>query len=87
LSSEILDYVGGRAVAALVYRHGVHLVDAFVWPDGSPAAMHGVAHADARRGYNLVHWSANGMTYWVASGMDPVEMERLQVLMADARPM
>src|SRR5262249_9508595 len=51
-----LDYVGGRAVAALVYRHGVHVVDAFVWPDGSPAEMRGGAHADARRGYNLVHW-------------------------------
>ena len=82
-----LDYVGGRPVAALVYRHGVHVVDAFVWPDGSTEAAPAVVHAEARRGYNLMHWSAKGMAYWLASDMDPVEMERLELLMADARAM
>ena len=27
-----IDYVDGRAVAALVYRVGDHVVDSFVWP-------------------------------------------------------
>jgi len=87
LAGGRLDYVGGRPVAALVYRHGVHVVDAFVWPDGAAAAVIPEAHAEARRGYNLLHWRANGMAYWLASDMDPVEMEQLELLMAAARPM
>lgn len=87
LAGGRLDYVAGRPVAALVYRHGVHVVDAFVWPDGSRSGAPAVVHGAARRGYNLLHWSANGMAYWLASDMDPVEMERLEVLMANARPM
>ncbi len=82
-----LDYVGGRPVAALVYRHGAHVIDAFVWPDGSPPSAPGSVHAETRRGYNLMHWSANGMAYWLASDTDPVELERLELLIANARPM
>jgi anti-sigma factor RsiW len=29
-----IEYIGRRAVAALVYRHGKHQVDVFVWPSG-----------------------------------------------------
>ena len=29
-----VDYIGRHAVAALVYRHGKHQVDVFVWPRG-----------------------------------------------------
>jgi anti-sigma factor RsiW len=64
-----LDYLGGRPVAALVYRHAKHIIDLFVWPSaaGSPTAS---ATAE-RKGYNIVHWSDRGMTFWAVSDLEP----------------
>jgi anti-sigma factor RsiW len=63
-----LDYVGGRPVAALVYQRDKHLIDLFVWPEsGNPAA----APASAERsGYNVVHWSDDGMALWAVSDLE-----------------
>jgi anti-sigma factor RsiW len=33
-----LDYIGGRAVAALVYRRDKHLIDLVVWPGAGEEA-------------------------------------------------
>ena len=82
LSGGRLDYVDGRAVAALVYRHDAHLVDVFIWPDaGAPERP---ARVLVRRGYNLLHWNAGGMSHWIASDMDLAETKRLQELLAAA---
>jgi anti-sigma factor RsiW len=68
LAGGRLDYIGGRPVAALVYRRDKHIIDLFVWPGKAgpiaPAAI-------ARRGYNLVHWDAGGMTFWAVSDLEP----------------
>jgi anti-sigma factor RsiW len=66
-----LDYLGGRAVAALAYEHGNHPIDLFVWPErGAPPPP-----ATARHGYNLVHWSADGMTLWAVSDVERDQLE------------
>jgi len=82
LAGGRLDYVDGRAVAALVYRHDAHLVDVFIWPD--TGAPNGPARSLVRRGYNLLHWNAGGMSHWIASDMDLAETKRLQELLAAA---
>lgn len=65
-----LDYISGRAVAALVYRRDKHLVDLFIWPDrGGAASFTGI-----RNGYNVVHWSESGMNYWAVSDLDAGEL-------------
>jgi anti-sigma factor RsiW len=67
-----LDYVGGRAVAALVYEHGKHPINLFVWPDAG-----GLERNPAfteRSGYNLVHWVQDGMTIWVISDLEKAEL-------------
>ena len=60
-----LDYLDGRPVAALTYRHRLHVVNLFQWPatasgDRAPVAL-------ARHGYALVHWRRAGIDYWAVS--------------------
>ena len=62
-----LDYFAGRPVAALVYQRDKHLIDLFVWPaDGGPASP----QVAQRQGYNLVHWTADGMALWAVSDLE-----------------
>ena len=80
-----VDYVDGRSVAALVYQHRKHVVDAFIWPAGgsspkAPATL-------VQRGYNLVHWTHDGMTYWLASDLEAAELMHLEALLASSSSM
>jgi anti-sigma factor RsiW len=59
-----VDYLDGRPVAALVYRKGGHVVDAFVWPTKGDDRAVGYA---GDRGFQIAHWSKAGMTWWAIS--------------------
>ena len=63
-----LDYVGGRPVAALVYREGPHVAEVYVWPDG--ASDRPPTYLDDR-GFRIAHWTRGGMAYWAISDVDP----------------
>jgi anti-sigma factor RsiW len=65
------DFIGGRAVAVLVYGHGGHFIDLFVWP-----GIAAPAPALSRRGYRLGSFTAGEMTLWAISDMDAGEMTR-----------
>lgn len=65
-----VDYLDGRPVAALVYRQGPHLVDAFVWPVTS--GDRGVSFSTAR-GYQIARWTRQGMCHWVVSDVNRAE--------------
>jgi anti-sigma factor RsiW len=66
-----VDYLRGRPVAALVYQRRQHVVNVFVAPDdGSPEAL----RAQSRRGFNVRHWIAAGMSYWAVSDLNDVEL-------------
>ena len=69
-----VDYLGGRPVAALVYRQGPHVVNSFVWP--TPAADAGAVFS-ADRGFQLAHWSRAGMAHWVISDVNREEFGAL----------
>jgi anti-sigma factor RsiW len=69
-----VDYLDGRPVAALVYRHAGHVVDAFVWPAGKgdvPVAV------SSQRGFHLAHWTRRGMVHWVVSDLNAQEFAEL----------
>ncbi len=70
-----LDYLG-RPVAALVYQRRKHLIDAFVWP----ASGEEQRKSDSRNGYNVVHWTHAGMTWWLVSDLNREELERFAAL-------
>ncbi|HEY2037114.1 MAG TPA: hypothetical protein VGG96_08870 [Steroidobacteraceae bacterium] len=67
-----LDYVHGRSVAVLVYSHGKHLVELFVWP---AAAVKGEPARATRDGYNVLHWTAQGMSLSAISDLEPAGLE------------
>lgn len=69
-----IDYVDHRAVAALVYRHKEHVINAFVWP--SAQADSGVRQR-TRQGFNMVEWNAQGMKYWLVSDVSMDELDEL----------
>jgi anti-sigma factor RsiW len=67
-----LDYVNGRPVAALVYQRDKHLIDLYVWPEGG--AQIAFSSTGAQSGYNVVHWSADGMTLWAVSDVEAAQL-------------
>ena len=63
-----LDYVAGRPVAALVYQRDKHVIDLFVWPAAERTAR--PPETARRQGYNVVHWSEDGMMLWAVSDLE-----------------
>ena len=67
-----LDYVHGRSAAVLVYSHGKHVVELFVWPASGAEGEPGRATRD---GYHVLHWTANGMSFTAVSDLEPAGLE------------
>jgi anti-sigma factor RsiW len=69
-----LDYLSGRAVAALVYQRRQHTINVFVWP----ASDSGEALTDARtvRGFQVRHWTHDGMAFWAVSDLNDLELDQ-----------
>jgi anti-sigma factor RsiW len=68
LSGGRLDYVNGRAVAALTYRSRKHVVNLFEWPSSAPDSAPTTL---MRQGYAVMHWHREGMEHWAVSDMSP----------------
>jgi anti-sigma factor RsiW len=66
-----LDYLDGRAVAALLYQRNHHIINVFVWP--SSHSDSGI-RLSAFNGYNVIHWTQLGMTYWAVSDLNSREL-------------
>ena len=67
-----LDYLDGRTVAVLVYRHKLHPINLYIWSsaDSNLAPQMLTSH-----GYRLIHWAMGGMNYWVVSDLSINELE------------
>lgn len=76
-----LDYIGGRVVAALVYRRNGHVINLFVWPEAAPGDA-----ATTRDGYSLMRWSQAGLAFWAVSDLNPVELREFREDFAEAAP-
>jgi anti-sigma factor RsiW len=70
-----LDYLNGRAVAALVYRRNKHFINVFVWP--SAATSSGKLASETRRGYSIINRETNGMHYCLVSDLNEKELAQL----------
>jgi anti-sigma factor RsiW len=67
-----LDYLDGRPVAALVYQRDKHLIDLYIWPEGGTGTV--FPSTAAENGYNVIHWSADGMTLWAVSDVEASQL-------------
>ena len=74
-----VDYIGGRRVAALVYRRNLHIVNVFLWPSDNRGEV--VPRVDALKGYNVLLWNNGGLTYWAVSDLNGDELRQLQSLL------
>ncbi|HTP95103.1 MAG TPA: anti-sigma factor [Burkholderiales bacterium] len=82
LTGGRLDYIGGRAVAALVYRHRQHVINLFVWPD--PAQADAPPALASSQGFHLARWRKDGMSFRAVSDMNEAELNGFVVLMLAA---
>jgi anti-sigma factor RsiW len=85
LAGGRLDYVGGRSVAALVFKRHNHIINLFVWP-AKEADSKAIAVTPSR-GYNLIHWSDAGMTFWTVSDLNEKELMEFVRDFASAAPL
>jgi len=74
-----MEYLGGQPVAAVVYKSGQHLINAFVWPaaqqqDSAPRPGTG-------SGLHTLHWVSDGMAWWLVSDVAEAELQRLASLL------
>lgn len=80
-----LDYIGGEPVASVVYRRRQHVINLFV------AQRLGTARAAVAarsvQGYNVRHWSEQGLEFWAVSDLDGEELgDFVRKISAAARP-
>ncbi|RUM23560.1 anti-sigma factor [Rhizobium vallis] len=70
-----VDYIGGRAVAALVYRRHGHVINLFIWPAASAAQA-----TTVHDGYNMKQWSDGGLVFWAISDVAPSDLAEFETL-------
>jgi anti-sigma factor RsiW len=66
-----LDYFAGRPAAALVYRKRLHVIELFMALGTRPM----LPASAAPNGYNVVHWSDQGLDYWAVSDINKSELD------------
>jgi len=67
-----LDYLSNRKVVALVYKYRKHPINLFIWAE--PDAADEPTRVQTRQGFQLVHWTKDGMTYWAVSDLNADEL-------------
>ena len=78
LAGGRVDYIGGRVVAALVYKRQSHVINLFVWPASSDPTAASVKSATSRDGYNLENWRAGGLNFWAVSDGNADDLARFR---------
>ncbi|HZP87251.1 MAG TPA: anti-sigma factor [Burkholderiales bacterium] len=80
LAGGRLDFLDGRPVAALVYRHRQHVINVFVWP--AETSREAAARELSKQGYHVVHWQAAGMKFWAVSDLNATELAEFAKLLS-----
>jgi anti-sigma factor RsiW len=68
-----IDVVGQTPVPTLVYRHAKHVISVTAMPAESRFEVGSTARPV--NGYNVVHWSENGVSYWAVSDVAAKDLE------------
>ena len=68
-----LDVVGRDPCPTLVYRHQKHLISLTEMPAGSRLDL--ARTPRTINGYNVVHWTDNGVSYWAISDLAASKLE------------
>ena len=68
-----LDALGGRSVAALIYRRHLHVINLYQWPADSAATA---LDEKQRHGYTVIRWTAGGMRYLAISDVGAGDLKQ-----------
>ncbi|HEY2529391.1 MAG TPA: anti-sigma factor [Xanthobacteraceae bacterium] len=77
-----LDYIDGEPVGSLVYQRRKHLINLFVAQ--RLGVTHGGANAATIQGYNVRHWSEEGLDFWAVSDLAGDELDEFGAKFAAA---
>jgi anti-sigma factor RsiW len=77
-----IEYIHGHTAAALVYGRRRHIVNVFMWP---AAASENAQASRQYHGYAMLHWVADGLSYWAVSDAAPAELEAFRQAYESAR--
>ena len=70
------DVLSGETAAALVYRHGAHVISVFVRPAESNAPA-GLEATRVVRGFNVIERTQGGLAFCFVSDVNPVDLRAL----------
>ncbi|MDI1266761.1 MAG: anti-sigma factor, partial [bacterium] len=73
-----VDYIGGRVVAALVYKRQSHVINLFVWPAATGSTAAALRPVTSRDGYNIENWNAAGLHFWAVSDVNADDISRFR---------
>jgi anti-sigma factor RsiW len=79
-----LDYIEHRTVAAIIYQHGKHVINVFVWPTSEEDSA---ARSSQRNGYNLITWSRGGLQYTAVSDVNEQDLSHFVGMLGGATTM
>ncbi len=79
-----LDYIGRRAVAALVYQHGKHIINVFMWPSAGDVTS--AERIGKKHGYNVEQLIVAGMNCWIVSDLNQDELNKFAELLNRGSP-
>jgi anti-sigma factor RsiW len=80
-----LDYIDGEPVGSIVYQRRKHLINLFVAQ--RLGAKHAGALTESIQGYNVRHWSEQGLDFWAVSDLAGDELgEFVQKISAAVHP-
>jgi anti-sigma factor RsiW len=72
-----LDYVDGKAVAAIVYRSSAHVINLFVAV--APGATHTPARSETVQGFNTQRWTDQGFHFVAISDVGDDELRKFHL--------
>jgi anti-sigma factor RsiW len=67
-----LDYLDARAIGAVVYRRRQHIINLFVAQTANTERK--AASMENLQGFNVRHWSQQGMNFWAVSDIGADEL-------------
>jgi len=72
LAGGRVDQVAGSKAAVVIYKHGRHVIDLFVWPDKG-TVLPGNA---TRHGYHSIFWKSGDLNFAAVSDTERRELEK-----------
>ena len=67
-----LDYIDGRAVAAVIYRRRNRVINLFI---AQGASSERSPKMETVQGFNIKFWSEQGLNFWAVSDVNSEELQ------------